>query len=452
MSFRKNLEYLRKKAKLSQEDLAFKLGVSRQAVSKWESGAAYPETEKIITICSLFDCNLDELIKEDISELRNEETKRYTFNDLVHAIEDLVKRTSEMFSNMSIKSAFRFLFELGILIILILMLRIPFEYITNLGNGIFFAIGGTVGKISLALWRFVIEVVYLISAVVSFVYIYKIRFLDKVDSIIPVEKDKKEEIKKEVKVVKYDFGILSLLGKMILFSIKVFLLFFSALIVFLMFISIVCLVVVISWMFSKVFIFSAILFCLTALLLAVLLLYVIYNFILNRRSKWEKVFIFLLVSILGFGVSVGVGFLEMKEYTFTTKQQGFLVEDRKVESFNMQDDLISAVNYIWGGDIQYVEDEKLSDSVEVTAIYYGDFVKREDVRIEKVNGNQIIATVDRMEIPLSPVYRVFLRGLRDKVVYVDYHNLFDIQRIEIRSSKGNIKKLEKNFIDFRNNL
>ena len=232
MSFRKNLEYLRKKAKLSQEDLAFKLGVSRQAVSKWESGAAYPETEKIITICSLFDCNLDELIKEDISELRNEETKRYTFNDLVHAIEDLVKRTSEMFSNMSIKSAFRFLFELGILIILILMLRIPFEYITNLGNGIFFAIGGTVGEISLALWRFVIEVVYLISAVVSFVYIYKIRFLDKVDSIIPVEKDKKEEIKKEVKVVKYDFGILSLLGKMILFSIKVFLLFFSALIVF----------------------------------------------------------------------------------------------------------------------------------------------------------------------------------------------------------------------------
>ena len=219
-----------------------------------------------------------------------------------------------------------------------------------------------------------------------------------------------------------------------------------------MFISIVCLVVVISWMFSKVFIFSAILFCLTALLLAVLLLYVIYNFILNRRSKWEKVFIFLLVSILGFGVSVGVGFLEMKEYTFTTKQQGFLVEDRKVESFNMQDDLISAVNYIWGGDIQYVEDEKLSNSVEVTAIYYGDFVKREDVRIEKVNGNQIIATVDRMEIPLSPVYRVFLRGLRDKVVYVDYHNLFDIQRIEIRSSKGNIKKLEKNFIDFRNNL
>ena len=59
MSLSKNLEYLRKSKKMSQEDLAFKLGVSRQAVSKWESGAAYPETEKIIAICKLFDCSLD---------------------------------------------------------------------------------------------------------------------------------------------------------------------------------------------------------------------------------------------------------------------------------------------------------------------------------------------------------------------------------------------------------
>ena len=57
---------------MSQEDLAFKLGVSRQAVSKWESGAAYPETEKIVAICKLFDCSLDELLKDDIEELRKE--------------------------------------------------------------------------------------------------------------------------------------------------------------------------------------------------------------------------------------------------------------------------------------------------------------------------------------------------------------------------------------------
>jgi len=70
MSFHKNLEYLRKEKNISQEDLAFKLGVSRQAASKWESGAAYPETAKMISMCKIFDCTLDELINEDMVELK----------------------------------------------------------------------------------------------------------------------------------------------------------------------------------------------------------------------------------------------------------------------------------------------------------------------------------------------------------------------------------------------
>ena len=53
MSFHKNLEYLRKEKNISQEELAFKLGVSRQAVSKWESGAAYPETAKMVAMCKI---------------------------------------------------------------------------------------------------------------------------------------------------------------------------------------------------------------------------------------------------------------------------------------------------------------------------------------------------------------------------------------------------------------
>lgn len=43
MGFSENLQYLRKKHQLTQEQLAERLDVSRQSVSKWESGAAYPE-------------------------------------------------------------------------------------------------------------------------------------------------------------------------------------------------------------------------------------------------------------------------------------------------------------------------------------------------------------------------------------------------------------------------
>ena len=62
MEFYENLQKLRKSKNLSQEDLASKLGISRQAVSKWESGNAYPETEKLIQLAELFDCTVDELI------------------------------------------------------------------------------------------------------------------------------------------------------------------------------------------------------------------------------------------------------------------------------------------------------------------------------------------------------------------------------------------------------
>ena len=53
---------LRKKHGLSQEELADKLGVSRQAVSKWERSEASPDTDNLIELAKLYDISLDELL------------------------------------------------------------------------------------------------------------------------------------------------------------------------------------------------------------------------------------------------------------------------------------------------------------------------------------------------------------------------------------------------------
>lgn len=66
MGFSENLQNLRKIKNMSQEQLAEQLEVSRQAVSKWESGSGYPETEKLIEICEIFDCSMDNLLKGKI--------------------------------------------------------------------------------------------------------------------------------------------------------------------------------------------------------------------------------------------------------------------------------------------------------------------------------------------------------------------------------------------------
>ncbi|WP_236632658.1 helix-turn-helix transcriptional regulator [Bifidobacterium xylocopae] len=66
MSFRTNLHCLRSQRHMTQEQLAMLVGVSRQAVSKWESEKAYPEMDKLLAICDLFGCTLDDLVLGDV--------------------------------------------------------------------------------------------------------------------------------------------------------------------------------------------------------------------------------------------------------------------------------------------------------------------------------------------------------------------------------------------------
>lgn len=66
MTLGDKLSRLRRDNNYTQEQLADVLGVSRQAISKWESNITYPETDKLIRISELFDCSLDYLLKNKI--------------------------------------------------------------------------------------------------------------------------------------------------------------------------------------------------------------------------------------------------------------------------------------------------------------------------------------------------------------------------------------------------
>ena len=72
MSFSTNLQHLRATRSMTQEQLAMLLGVSRQAVSKWKSDAAYPEMDKLLCLCDIFECSLDELARGDLTHRTRE--------------------------------------------------------------------------------------------------------------------------------------------------------------------------------------------------------------------------------------------------------------------------------------------------------------------------------------------------------------------------------------------
>lgn len=65
MKFNEKLVILRKQHNLSQEQVAEKLGVARQTISKWELGETTPEMDKLIIISELYNITLDELMKEE---------------------------------------------------------------------------------------------------------------------------------------------------------------------------------------------------------------------------------------------------------------------------------------------------------------------------------------------------------------------------------------------------
>ncbi len=65
MAFAEKLKSIRKQSGMSQEQLAEKLGVSRQAVTKWETNAGIPDIENIMAISALFDISIDELLSNE---------------------------------------------------------------------------------------------------------------------------------------------------------------------------------------------------------------------------------------------------------------------------------------------------------------------------------------------------------------------------------------------------
>ena len=77
MAFSENLQYIRAQAGITQEQLAEQLDVSRQSVSKWESGASFPEMDTLLRICDLYEVNLDTLLRGSLEASNVSDTARY---------------------------------------------------------------------------------------------------------------------------------------------------------------------------------------------------------------------------------------------------------------------------------------------------------------------------------------------------------------------------------------
>ena len=128
MSFNEKLKMLRKELNLTQEELADKLNVSRQAITKWESGDGIPDIENLKQLSILFNTTIDELVKEEksvsitkyeysyVEQLEIDHTKHFDINickinelNIIPNNEEVVK--VELFSSEELDKAFDIKFD-----------------------------------------------------------------------------------------------------------------------------------------------------------------------------------------------------------------------------------------------------------------------------------------------------------------------------------------------------
>lgn len=135
MKFGDNLKNLRAARHISQEILGEKVGVSRQSVSKWETGEAYPEMNNILMLCKIFNCKISDLVHEDMSDIDSldEEIKMKTVkfkSDEQKKMKKLSKIISSLSKIMEVATL------IGIIVIAVSLVAIPFvAQNLKIGNG-----------------------------------------------------------------------------------------------------------------------------------------------------------------------------------------------------------------------------------------------------------------------------------------------------------------------------
>lgn len=125
MKFGDNLKALRKSKHMSQEELAERVNVSRQSVSKWENGEAYPEMNNILELCKIFQCRINDLVNDSIIDIESldEETKK----TIVKLKNDEQKKMKGLSKAITVMARIgRIALMIALPVIIIVMIATPF--------------------------------------------------------------------------------------------------------------------------------------------------------------------------------------------------------------------------------------------------------------------------------------------------------------------------------------
>lgn len=457
MEFCKNLQNLRKKQNMSQEQLAEKLDVTRQSVSKWESGQTYPEMDKLITICKLFNVDLNDLINGDVFDEKGKVKSKSFFDNFVNDFTKYVKQVSNLLSKKTFKEIVKFCVEIAAIIIVILLCRIPIELLISAGRNVFSFLGNDLGNVIFHIWSFIINIIYLILAVIGFFTIFKYRYLDGEEELDFYQDtdDETNEVKtnnvksasyKKIEKTTSSFSFVNLLTGIVMFFIKMFLFFIFVPLAFILLGTLVCFALSISYLFQGVVFFGIIIGLFGAVVLLIVLLEFLFNIIFDKKNNLTRVFITFIVSLILLGIGIGITTLDITKLKIIDDAPSNIEITNKTNTVKFNKDMIftSYCNYFIASDVNFIEDTTLGNNIKFEIAYYDKYV---DVNFEN-NNNKIsyIYSSDGIGYEFGELYEMFLNDLKTDYIY-NYSKLSEI-KVTIYGSKTNIETLSENSLKY----
>ena len=449
-NFKENLRKIRKENNLSQEQLADELGVSRQAISKWESGVAYPEMDKIIALCDKFNLNIDDLLHNDIKEVNNEKESKKSINNYINDTLEFITDTINMFSSMTNKNRIKCIIEQ---LIIIFALSMASSILSSICNNIFTDIlqfiPHNVSNYVINVLNVIVHIFFTIATIIIVIHVFKTRYLNY------YIKEEKEEVKettseednqeetnninkedkiKEEKIIIRDpnhseYKFINGLFKLLIIMFKGFLLLFSIEIIGILIALLIGFIV--SFLVYKTgLFFIGLLFAFSSsITITVSILLLIFNFVFNRKNNKKAIIWSFIISIIVFGL--GCGLVSLGALNFEVSNKDNSIMKTEIKEYPMNNNLTISLNEY--NDIEYKEKDINNIEIEYSLIKYCDIN-------DSIDENNRLHAITNCNNPTKIVKGVIKEINNKKLVPINT----DINAITVYASKDNIKRLKEN--------
>lgn len=428
MKFSDNLKKLRKDMNLSQEELADKLGVSRQSISKWESGVVYPEMDKMVQLCKIFNLSMDDLLNSDVHEINNTKQAKNSINKFIDSFFKYINKTISMFSSMSFKEKFKCLFEqflivVSLIIVFLIIGMIGDIVVTNL----FSFLGYRIYNVIFHIFESIYIIAYIVLAIVLILYIFKMRYLD----YCVIEDDEKKALKsveKNERIIIRDpkhseYRFINYIAKVFVICVKLFVAMFGIMFCFSLVGFALCLIL--SFMIAKsgLFFVGIIISLISLIVMNYIVLNFIYDFVFCHKSKKSLLAVIFVVSLVVLGCGIGLSAIGLSNFDIVSFDEKY--NDIKTEYIDM-DDNITFAGY------NFVFNESDDENIKIT------YKNTKNCGIIKSVDNNIYSFSYNHDYEFNLVKKI-IHDINDRKIYMDY----DCE-VEVSSNRNNLEKLETN--------